>query len=210
MKFHKKWFLVTSLFMITNLLSGCNMEDTEDTDVKEMISGISIGMTKEEVFATVEAMGADYAYCEDYMYDYEYKSTVEYGYYLDNITVFDIDIDMTAQLFLEFQDDETLVCYGYHIGGTGEYDNLSYPYSEQELLEAYDSIYSQLYAWYGESDSSSEYAEYGVIKENSWDSETDTIWFIVGTNLWADTEPDRYENGVNEIVLSCSALERET
>lgn len=205
MKVNKKLFAVTSLFMITNLLSGCNMEDT---DVKEMISGISIGMTKDEVLAIAEAMGADYAYSEDNR-TYGYKNTVEYGYYLDKITVFDIDIDMTAQLFLEFQDDETLVCYGCHIGGTGEYDNLSYPYSEQELLEAYDSIYSQLHDWYGESDSSSEYAEYGVIKENSWYSETDTIWFIVGTNLWADTEPDSYENGVNEIVLSCSALERE-
>ena len=180
----------------------------EDTDVKEMISGISIGMTKDEVLAIAETMGADYAYSEDNR-TYGYKNTVEYGYYLDKITVFDIDIDMTAQLFLEFQDDETLVCYGCHIGGTGEYDNLSYPYSEEELLETYDNIYSQLHDWYGESVVFSDKAEYGVIKENSWYSETDTIWFIVGTNLWADTKPDHYEDGVNEIVLSCSALERE-
>lgn len=210
MKIHKKWFAVTSIFIITNLLSGCNREDTDIInimDIKEIFSNISIGMTKDEVFEiiTIEPGDSFNQNTEEFGY---YKNSVEYIYYLDKITISDTDIDMTSQLFFEFEDDNTLICYGYHIGGTGDYDSQSYPYSETKLTGAYDVIYSNLCDWYGESISSSDFAEYGVIKENFWNRETDLLWFIVGTNLWADTEPARYEDGVNEIVLSCSASER--
>lgn len=188
---------------IAVIIALCFGNSQDNSDTKEIIPDISIGMTKEEVF---EIAGADYTYSQDNR-GYEYKNTVEYGYLLDSIDIF--DIAMPAQMFFEFENDTTLVCYGYHIGGTGDYDALCYPYSEIELLDAYDNLYPCLCEWYGESSSVSDNAEYGVIKENSWENESGMIWLIVGVNLWSDTVPDAYENGINEIVLSCSAPERQ-
>ena len=194
---NKKLLAVFSSFI---LLSGCGQVDPEPEEQKnELIPGISLGMTKEEVFRT---------YGDDYTYNYDYrddgsKNTVEYGYSTDKPDVFDINID--TQVIFEFEDDDKLVCYGYHIGRTGDYNDSRYPYSQDELTEAYDKIYEELSEWYGSSTSDEELAEYGVLNNNTWETEEGSVWFIVGVNMWSTYTPDAYEKGVNEIDLSCSA-----
>lgn len=193
----KKLLAVFGAFII---LSGCSQKNSETEDNREIIPGITLGMTKEDVF---QIYGEDYLYIEDYR-EYSYKNNVEYGYSLDKVDVF--DIDMKTQMFFEFENDDKLVCYGYHIGRVGDYNDSSYPYSENELIEAYDKIYADLTEWYGESpDAENTYDN--TLKENSWKNEYGSIWFIVGVNMWSDGEPVSYEKGVNEIVLSCAVSE---
>lgn len=190
-----------ALFIACIILSGCSMKNPEpEKSSKEIITGISLGMTKEEVF---EVYGDNYSYTED-LKDYG-KNTVEYGYDIDKVDVF--DVDMKTQVFFEFEDDEKLTCYGYHIGRTGEYHDSSFPYSENELVETYDKIYEKLTEWYGNNSDTETYSDDGVIKKNLWKNEQGEIWFVVGVNMWATGEPVSYEKGVNEIVLSCSVSE---
>lgn len=158
-------------------------------------------MTKEEVF---EVYGNNYNYTEDFR-DYGYKDTVKYGYDIDKIDIF--DVDMKTQVFFEFKDDEKLVCYGYHIGRIDDYNDSVYPYSENELTENYDRIYKKLTEWYGEGTISHEYEDSNILKENSWGNEQSSIWLITGVNMWAIDEPVQYEKGCNEILLSCTVSE---
>lgn len=184
------------------LLSGCGSTKPEQADkAHKIIPGISLGMTKEKVF---EIFGEDCIHTEDYR-DYSYKNNVEYVYSVDKLDVFDIDIK--TQIFFEFENDNKLVCYGYHIGRTGDYYDSVFPYSESELIEAYDSILEDLTEWYGKSSSDSDYSSNGVLNENSWENEYGSIWFVVGVNMWSDSSPISYEKGVNEIVLSCSVAQ---
>lgn len=183
-----KILAVSCIFMI---FSGCSQKNNS----REIINGISLGMTKEEVFEI---------YGDNYIYDEEtYKNTVEYGYSLERADVFDVDIE--TQVFFEFSTDNKLICYGYHIGRTGDYYDSDFPYSENELVGAYDKIYEKLSEWYGESSvEENAYSDSGIIKNNSWKNEQGSVWFVVGVNMWSDSEPASYEKGVNEIVLSCS------
>lgn len=194
----KKMLAVFGAFII---LSGCSQKKSETEDNKEIIPGITLGMTKEDVF---KIYGDDHIYVEDYR-GYGYKNNVEYGYSLDRVDVF--DIDLKTQVFFEFENDDKLVCYGYHIGRIGDYSDSSYPYSENELIEAYDKIYSDLTEWYGDGSVAENIPDDGKLKENSWENDYGSIWFIVGVNMWAHSEPVSYEKGVNEIVLSCSVSE---
>ena len=85
-------------------------------------------------------------------------------------------------MFVEF-DLETglLVNYGYALGRLGTMDNREYPYSEQQLKEAYDKIYAVMTDWYG------------------------NVRPVYGVNLRNySATPESYEKGINEIVLSCS------
>ncbi len=193
----KKLLAVFGAFII---LSGCSQRKPETEDHKEIIPGITLGMTKEDVF---QIYGEDCLYIEDYR-EYSYKNNVEYGYSLDKVDVF--DIDMKTQMFFEFENDDKLVCYGYHIGRIGDYNDSSYPYSENELIEAYDKIYADLTEWYGDG-LAAENTYDNTLKENSWKNEYGSIWFVVGVNMWSDGEPVSYEKGVNEIVLSCAVSE---
>lgn len=194
-----KKVIIPALLSIHIILSGCSKQNPESEN-HGIITGISLGMTKEEVF---EIYGDNYSYTED-LRDYG-KNTVEYGYSVDKVDIFDTDIE--TQVFFEFEDDEKLTCYGYHIGRTGDYYDSSFPYSENELVEAYDKIYEKLTEWYGNSSGIEIVDGDGKIKENSWKNEQGLLWFIVGVNMWAVTEPVSYEKGVNEIVLSCSVSE---
>lgn len=192
----KRIFALVSSCMI---LSGCSSTKPEQEDkAHEIIPGISLGMTKEEVF---EIFGDDCIYTEDHR-DYGFKDNVEYGYSIDKVDVFDIDIK--TQVFFEFENDDKLVCYGYHIGRTGDYYDSVFPYSESELTEAYDKILEDLTEWYGNGSSDSNSYSNGILNENSWENEYGSIWFIVGVNMWSDGSPVSYVKGVNEIVLSCS------
>lgn len=187
--------LSMTLSCVCTLLSGC--EKSDDIKKTDIFSEISLGMTSEEVF---EIAGSDYTHKEEYE---TYKNTVEYDYVLDRIDAFDVDI--TGQMFFEFSQNDELICFGYHIGQAGDPDAWEYPYSEDELTAAYDSIYSQLSEKYGNgTPGDGSYDSLGVLKENLWDMEDGSLWFIVGVNMWNDAAPEQYEKGVNEILLSYS------
>lgn len=165
---------------------------SQNQETKSIINGIRNGMTKDEVFAVI---GKDYAYEKE-------KTTRKHSYYyiVQSGEVFDTNLE--GKMFVEF-DLETglLVNYGYALGRLGTSDDRNYPYSEQQLKEAYDKIYAVMTDWYGEStkgNNSSPKAEY------IWETDIGQIWAIYGVNLWSGYEPPTYEEGVNEIVLSCS------
>lgn len=165
---------------------------SQNQETKSIINGIRNGMTKDEVFAVI---GKDYAYEKE-------KTTRKHSYYyiVQSGEVFDTNLE--GKMFVEF-DFETglLVNYGYALGRLGTSDDRNYPYSEQQLKEAYDKIYAVMTDWYGEStkgNNSSPKAEY------IWETDIGQIWAIYGVNLWSGYEPPTYEEGVNEIVLSCS------
>ncbi len=105
-------------------------------------------------------------------------------------------------MFVEFDiKTDKLVNYGYALGRLGTADERVYPYSEDDLKEAYDIIYSKMVKWYGEAtqgSNTSPKAEY------SWETEDGLVWAMYGVNLWTDVPPESYEKGVNELVLSCS------
>lgn len=165
---------------------------SQKQETKSIINGIRNGMTKDEVFAVI---GKDYAYEKE-------KTTRKHSYYyiVQSGEVFDTNLE--GKMFVEF-DLKTglLVNYGYALGRLGTSDDRNYPYSEQQLKEAYDKIYAVMTDWYGEStkgSNSSPKAEY------IWETDIGQIWAIYGVNLWSEYEPPTYEEGVNEIVLSCS------
>lgn len=191
----KQRYKISAALCTLLILSGCSGEEKN----QQIIPDISLGMTKDEVFKVV---GSDYLYKEDNSV-YGYKNTMEYGYSMDKLDAFDVDIQ--TQMFFEFENDDKLVTYGYHIGRTGGFNESVYPYEESELTDAYDKIYKQLSDRYGEGTSSEANSDYGVIKENSWEHDEEEIWCVVGVNMWAVDEPESYEKGVNEIVLSCTS-----
>ena len=180
---------------ILNVFDLCLLKKeltSQNQETKSIINGIRNGMTKDEVFAII---GKDYAYEKE-------KTTRKHSYYyiVQSGEVFDTNLE--GKMFVEF-DLETglLVNYGYALGRLGTSDDRNYPYSEQQLKEAYDKIYAVMTDWYGEStkgNNSSPKAEY------IWETDIGQIWAIYGVNLWSGYEPPTYEEGVNEIVLSCS------
>lgn len=187
------WILVMSMLVI---LTGCNDEIQPEQD-KSIIPGIKTGITSEELF---KVMGDNY---DNSVTDDFYKNTIEYDYYVDAGEAFDIDIE--GYMFFEFDlQTETLITFGYHLGQSGSFDAPVYPYSEEELKIAYDTIKGTLSEWYGDGNQSNENAEYGVKEEYAWQIEEDQIWAVYGVNLWAMDEPAAYESGLNEIVVSCS------
>ena len=54
------------------------------------------------------------------------------------------------------------------------------------------------------SSSENQYSDSGVKAQNIWDTDKGQVWAIYGTNLWAAYAPDKYEKGVNEVVVSYS------
>lgn len=176
------------------LISG----DQEIQSEKSIISGIRNGMTKDEVFAV---LGREYT-------DEEEKLTQRYAYYY---TVKSGDVfgtELEGEMFVEF-DLKTglLVNYGYALGRVGTKDDKTYPYTEQQLKEAYDKVYSVMTDWYGEGTKgslSSPKAEY------TWETDNGQVWAAYGVNLWSANEPETYEKGINELILSCSVeIEKE-
>lgn len=174
-------------------------EQYSETEKTNIFSEIRLGMSSAEVF---EIAGSEYDYKQEYN---TYKTGVEYDYFLDSVN--DYDVDIAALMFYEFNESDELICFGYHIGETGDPENPKYPYSESELAEAYDSILLQLSEQYGNGTAGSDYASFGVLKENSWYIEGGLLWFTFGVNMWSNTAPSKYENGVNEILLSLSIEE---
>lgn len=159
---------------------------------KSIITGIKNGMTRDEVFAV---LGKNYTAEEE-------KISGKYAYYypVQSGEVFDTELE--GEMFVEFDlETELLVNYGYALGRLGTVKDRIYPYSEQQLKEAYDKIYGVMINWYGEATKgsfSSPKAEY------IWETDNGQIWAIYGINLWNEYEATAYEKGINELVLSCS------
>lgn len=159
---------------------------------KSIITGIKNGMTRDEVFAV---LGKNYTAEEE-------KISGKYAYYypVQSGEVFDTELE--GEMFVEFDlETELLVNYGYALGRLGTVKDRIYPYSEQQLKEAYDKIYGVMIDWYGEATKgsfSSPKAEY------IWETDNGQIWAIYGINLWNEYEAAAYEKGINELVLSCS------
>lgn len=192
-KFRKCSILVSSVVFLT----GCSGKSQSEQN-NSIIPKIKTGMTSEEVFKIV---GEDYDYSitEDY-----YESTVEYDYYVKAGEVFETNLD--GYMCFEFdKESDTLITYGYHLGQTGSFEDCEYPYTEQELKAAYDAIKNTLDSWYGDGVKNEENAEYGVKEEYTWQKDDNEIWAIYGTNLWAIDEPEKYENGLNEVVFTCTS-----
>lgn len=159
---------------------------------KSIIQGLKNGMTSGEVF---EVTGMDYIEKSEGL-----RNTVTYYYPVNAGEAFGTSLD--GMMFVEF-DTETdkLVNYGYHLGRKGNSESLVFPYSKQELKEAYDTVMNVLTEWYGEgqkgslSDPEEEYI---------WELSDGQLWAVYGVNLWSDKEPEQYEKGINEVIISCS------
>ena len=170
------------------LISG----DQEIQSEKSIISGIRNGMTKDEVFAV---LGKEYT-------DEEEELTQRYAYYYPVKSGDVFGTELEGEMFVEF-DLKTglLVNYGYALGRVGTKDNKIYPYTEQQLKEAYDKIYSVMTDWYGEGPKGS---LSGPKAEYTWETDNGQVWAVYGVNLWSANEPETYEKGINELILSCS------
>lgn len=129
---------------------------------------------------------------------------MEYDYSIQEDDIF--HTGLSGYLFFEFDSEtDTLLTYGYHLGQTGEYENPVYPYPEEELSHQYQAVKETLTDWYGEGTASSENVDYGAKEEYLWQEEDQQIWILYGVNLWGLNEPEQYENGVNEIIISCTS-----
>lgn len=170
------------------LISG----DQEIQSEKSIISGIRNGMTKDEVFAV---LGKEYT-------DEEEKLTQRYAYYYPVKSGDVFGTELEGEMFVEF-DLKTglLVNYGYALGRVGTKDDKTYPYIEQQLKEAYDKVYSVMTDWYGEGTKGS---LSGPKAEYTWETDNGQVWAVYGVNLWSANEPETYEKGLNELILSCS------
>lgn len=167
-------------------------QNLETQEAKSIITGIRNGMTKDEVFAV---LGKGYTAEEE-------KLSQKYAYYYPVQAGEAFDTDLEGEMFVEFDlKTELLVNYGYALGRLGTTKDRIYPYNEQQLKTAYDKIYAVMTDWYGEGTKgsfSSPKAEY------IWETDNGQVWAIYGVNLWNENEPETYEKGVNELVLSCS------
>ncbi len=165
---------------------------------KSIIPDIDVDMTSEEVFAVV---GEKYDNC---ITTETYKNTVEYDYKLNDDEVF--DTGLKGYMFFEFESQtDKLVTFGYHFGAEGSPENPVYPCSKEELKAAYDKITETLSEWYGEGELSDENLELNVCEEYTWQDDNKQLWAVYGVNLWGYGEPNSYEEGVNEIVVSCTS-----
>lgn len=176
------------------LLKGELLRSGVHTQDVSIIEGICNGMTQDEVFAIV---GTEYDH-----YDEGIAGTE--SYYYNQTALFGTALD--GQMFVEFdRESGLLVNYGYHIGLIDTGESTVYPYTEVELKAAYDTIIDQLTLLYGAGIQGS--ASYMNCRaEYTWETDFGQIWAIYGVNLWSSDEPESYETGCNEIVVSCSVV----
>ena len=193
------------MLSVLSLMTGCEKKNDSSSVSYEksgadkglsIIDGIKIGMTTDEVFAVA---GKEY---DSMNKDDTYHNTVEYDYCCTDKT---FGTGLEGYMCFEFSlDTNKLVTYGYHFGQKGDFENHTFPYTEDELKNAYASIKEQVTAAYGEGTSSDEKAVMGVLEENTWRNDEGEIWAVYGTDLWAYEPTEVYENGTNEVVITCS------
>ncbi len=185
---------IISILSLGMLAIGC--ESTPKS--KSIIPDIDVDMTSEEVF---DIVGEKYDYRLE---TYKDSDRIEYDYIINSDEMF--DTGLKGYMFFEFEaQTDKLVTYGYHFGADGDLENPFYPYSEEELKTAYDKITRTLSDWYGEGNPSDENLELNVCEEYKWQDDNKQLWAIYGINLWGYGEPNSYEEGVNEIVVSCTS-----
>lgn len=189
------------LTICSAVLCSCGKtEDKEEEKEKNIIPGIKIGMSTEEILSV---MGEGYV---DKSVNYDYATDGEngynYTYKIDSVEVF--DVEMPASIVLQISENDELFNYVYHIGE--EYisaEESNYPYSASQLKVEYDKIFDVLTEWYGEGVENTDEgnADNGISKEYIWDrTEFGDIWFIYGEGLWGS---EYYTSEINEITLSC-------
>lgn len=187
---------IISILSLGMLATGC--ESTPKS--KSIIPDIDVDMTSEEVLAIV---GEKY---DNYIKTETYKNTIEYDYILNENDDEVFDTGLKGYMFLEFEPQtDKLVTFGYHFGADGSLESPVYPYSEEELKAAYDKITKTLSDWYGEGNYSDENLDLNVCEEYKWQDDNKQLWAVYGINLWGYGEPNSYEEGVNEIVVSCTS-----
>ena len=165
----------------------------------ELMDGIKLGMSRSDVEAIVGAPDNE----EEYM---KSELVVETAY---NSIPYPLEaVQLKGYMFFEYSTDEELICYGWHLGKPDGYSSAYYPYTEDELSQAYSLIYNDLSEKYGRG----EHDSYSGIKdEYSWITGNEVLWAVWGTNMWSDQrerEPEEYEAGINEIIISCSEIYR--
>ncbi len=189
----KTAYCIIGILLFGMLAVGCESKPKS----KSIIPDIDVDMTSEEVFAIV---GKEYDNC----IEESWKNTIEYDYILNDDEVF--NTDLKGYMFFEFESQtDKLVTFGYHFGNDGSFEAPVYPYSKEELKAAYDKITETLSEWYGEGELSDENLELNVCEEYKWLDDKKQLWAIYGVNLWGYGEPNSYEEGVNEIVVSCTS-----
>lgn len=154
------------------------------------------GMTEEEVFAV---LGTDY-YEESSASTWltgEQLNCYYYVYELSNIP--SLRVELSASLFVYFSEQgylyEVAYCIGQLPDSTTSY-SYSYPYSEDELTAAYDTLLVRLNDQYGDGTQQNIYGDY--IDEYEWsDTSAGDLWYMVDTDSW-DIE------GMNLIYLTSS------
>lgn len=169
-----------------------NKSNDHIDEIKSIIPGLKNGMPAEEVFSII---GTDYLETMEGA-----RGRTEYFYPFKDSDAFGTNLE--GNLFIEIDSKtNTLANFGYHLGRLGNDKKRYYPYTEAELKTAYNTIMMKLMEWYGESIKGTLDSP---IEENIWNIDDDQIWAVYGVNLWGFTEPDVYEEGINEIVISCS------
>ncbi len=186
----------------TEKVSEAYVPDTAQgsTDGLNVLTALKTGLSMDETFAVT---GSGYDSSEP-----TYKGGECYTWLLDKENAF--GTGLAGNMFVEFDKNKELICFGYHLGGIEGSERTVYPYSPEELENAFNTIYSQLLSQHGEpdrvdtlrNDIGSDY----VKGEKEWLFENnDGLWLMYGINLWADNEPANYEDGINEIIVSMSA-----
>lgn len=164
----------TSLAESINVLSSMKTGMTEEEALSEF--GIENGRRCEGNYA-----GADY--------EYDYSLTA------DNV----FGTGLKGYMFAQFDTStQKLICCGYHFGKLEDSESTEFPYSEDELREAYQKIVQKLTEQYGEGTRPETFAGEGIRDELTWNDGSEIIWAMYGMDLWS---PD---SGVNEIVVSRS------
>lgn len=165
-----------------------------------LMPGIHLGMAKEEVLAFAREKYGEPIQVE--LFDTQGGS----GYYY-KMDAEIADMVVPGYAFFEFDaENELLDCYGFDLGQTGDFYSPEYPLSEKELAAIHDVYLSNMIDWYGEpGEPEYQTEDDGLRSESAWNNEEGKFWLIYGVNLWAWREPERYEKGINEVLVSCSA-----
>ncbi len=159
---------------------------SSDTAASDILVLLREPMKKDEAFNII---GSDYTYKEELnnrnIYEYEFDSDTVFGTNLKGSMYFESDIDT----------DEVRCC-GYHIGVVGFGEDQQYPYSEEELTNAFDKIMKALIKEYGNEYEEEEYSFYGERECHIWNDPPGSIWALYGIDLWGEN------SGRNYIIIS--------
>ena len=158
---------------------------------KNVLHSMKIGMTEEEAlseFGIENGIKFEGSH-ENADYEYDYIMTC------DNV----FGTGLKGYMFAQFDSSsQKLICCGYHLGRIISDGTNIFPYSEDELREAYSKITLQLADEFGEGTRPETIFGEGIREELTWEDGTEHIWSVYGIDLWSEN------SGINEIVVSRS------